>query len=168
MEQSKVAAALLEQWQASLRTKDRTKKAVPNNFEELFSNLKAAGIPFDIAHDILPKAIKAHLPNNGIRKQQWLKVKHLHIGSTEAEFGDQWCEAIKSTATEIFFIFYPIVTDEDDDNPKRLGGMSVREYGYQMKIASMYKTLDTTELERKLREQPTENFEIDNILGDKK
>jgi len=162
---------IFEEWKANLRSKDRSAVAVSSNFEELFEELKKAGITFDEAHGLLSKAIKAHQPDNGLAKNVWKQFKHNpKIGCySEKEFIDRWNSDIASKATEAFFSLYPRekIKDPEDSEPKVYGNMSAKEYKAQRKYADQYPILNTAALEKKMLLESYNPLEdIKNILGD--
>lgn len=164
----KQAELLFEQWSSSLRSKDRTRAAVPGNFEELFEALKRANISFEVAHDILPKAIKAHQPNNGLIRNYYKLIKN-NCAKTEQEFAEEWRQNIKDAGTEAFYIHYTLTPKEEDEDPepKVYGNMSAREYRLQRRHAESFPILDTSKLEERLRRSvynPVED--LDNVFGD--
>lgn len=169
MAPNKTADLILQQWVASLKTRDRSRKAVPDNFDELFSDLKKAGVPFDDAHELLTTAIKAHLPSKSTVRYVWTNNKALHsVHAGEKEFTDDWNDCIKSAATDAFFSNYPLkINDDDDGEPKVYGSMSVKEYRLQRKYADSFPTLNTDDLERQLRERKSLAGDLDDVLGGK-
>lgn len=167
MAQNDTADLVFERWQAALKNKDRSRKNVPNNFDELFSDLKRADIPFKDAHDLLSRAVKAHLPNKSVVRHTWNGTKALHnIFANENEFAAEWNESIKNSATDMFFSNYPLKIDDDDDGePKVYGNMSVKEYRLQRRYADAFPTLNTDDLIRQMKERQTLQSDLSNVLG---
>jgi hypothetical protein len=163
---------ILEEWIANLKNKDRSAANVETNFEELFEALKRANATFDDAHNLLPKAIKAHLASPiVIRRTYKLKKQQGKIDVSEKEFTDTWNKDIADKGTAAMYHVFPRPKpkDEDeDDEPKVYGSMSVKEYKAQRKHAEQFPILDTEALERKVLSgsyNPVED--IANILGKK-
>lgn len=165
---------ILEEWIANLKNKDRSTNFVEGNFDEFFEALKRANATFDEARDLLPKAIKAHLPASGLIRNTYKtrKAAGKIFDLSEKEFTDSWTKDITDKGTNSMYAFFPrpkSSDEEDDDEPKVYGSMSVKEYRAQRKHASQYPILDTEELERRSLSgtyNPME--EIANILGKKK
>lgn len=163
---SNTAQLIFDKWKASLKNRDRSKHSMPQNFDELFSDLKRAGVSFDEAHDMLVLAIKAHLPSSHVRRETYKKFKD-HLKMSEKEFSAEWDESINSAATDAFFANYPLKIDEDDDGePKVYGNMSVKEYRLQRKYADSFPTLNTDELEKQLHERRTLVDDLESVLGE--
>jgi len=165
MSQDEIHELIFEQWSADLSKKDRSKKGVRFNFEELFSTLNKAQVPFKIAKSLLPLAIKIHLPNLAVRRNTWQKWKTL-VSCSEEDFNKSWIDGIKNTATAVFFEEYPIVVNDDDDGePKKYGGMSEKEYKLQRRHADSFPTLNTDRLEREFANRHL-NLDVEDVLGD--
>lgn len=169
MAPNKTAELILEKWIASLKTRDRSKKATPDNFDEFFAELKKADVSFDDAHNLLPIAVKAHLPKKAVIKNTWIKHTVLHgIYKNSDEFAEEWNDSIKNTATDAFFSNYPLkINDDDDGEPKVYGNMSVKEYRLQRKYADAFPRLDTDDLIRQMKERKSLIGDLDGALGDK-
>lgn len=168
MDQNKTSELIFQKWVASLASKDRsTKTGAPANFDELFFDLKKAGVPFDEAHNLLAKAIKAHEPSAYIKKKTWEKVR-AHIEVSYDDFMSEWSKSLGTCATDAFFSNYPLKLDEDDDGePKVYGNMSVKEYRLQRKYADAFPRLNTDDLVRQMKERQSLSENLDNVLGDK-
>ena len=168
---SNVTSLIFQEWSASLKSKDRSKGAVTTNFEELFEKLKSSGASFEEAHVILPRAVKAHLPIPTIARNSYKKLKSLvkNFDKTEKEYIEEWHKSIEDQGTQAFFEFFPLPKLDDDDGPKAFGNMSIKEYKAQRKYADQFPTLDTTELEKRMRAQ---EYDLDiedmlkNVLGE--
>ena len=165
----KEAEFAFQEWKARLATRDRRKESLSGNFDELFEELKKLGIAFELAHEYLPKAIKAHLPSTSQSKATWENVKHSKRATTYPEFVKEWHTMIEDRATESFYDFFKRkkhANEDDDGEPKVFGNMSEKEYRAQRKIADSFQQIDTTELERQLveREAFAETL-VDDVLG---
>ncbi len=171
MSNIKSSDLIFERWKASLRSRDRTMKAVSGNFDELFEELKKDGTSFEDAHDLLGQAIKAHLPTRSVVKgtHEKLKINPKYVKS-ESELADEWKQSINDAATESFFDFFEKKKNDDDDDgePKVYGNMSAKEYRAQRRYAEQFPILDTRERERKLREHVYNPSKQDllNVLGE--
>jgi hypothetical protein len=168
MTQNNTAELILQKWTASLASKDRTTKGgAPANFDELFSELKSAGITFNDAHAMLPRAVKAHEPNSYVKKMVWEKNKRFFEG-TQQQFIEEWVNALSIVATEAFFANYPLKTNEDDDGePKVYGNMSEAEYKRQRKYADNFPRINTDDLIRQMKDRKDLSGDLENVLGDK-
>jgi hypothetical protein len=159
---------VLKQWVADLKSKDRRKDNVKNNFDELFEKLKNAGATFDEAHELLPKAIKAHQPAPGLARTVYKKLKP-HLDKTEKEYIEEWNKNIEDLGTQAFFEYFPIQNLDEDSEPKVFGNMSAKEYKAQRRYAEQFPVLNTTELEKRMRERQY-NMDIEDmikhVLGD--
>lgn len=165
---------IFEEWEANLKTKDRSAGAVSSNFEELFDALKAAGANFDEARALLPKATKAHQPAPALARNTYKNAKSSPkvSGFSEKEFIDQWNKDIADKATGAFYSVFPrpkAKNEDDDGEPKVYGSMSVKEYKAQRRHADAYPILDTEELEKKMMQGTYNPIEdIASILDKKK
>lgn len=162
---------ILEKWIASLKFKDRSFGNVANNFEELFEELKVADATFEEAHAILAKAIKAHLPAPAVARNAYKSLKAIgKVDLSFQEYIEEWHKSISDVATDSFYVWYPIETDDEDKEPPVYGNMSVKEYRKQRAYADSFPTLDTTELETRMKNRQY-NLDIEdlieNILGNK-
>lgn len=166
---SKVIDLIFQEWQASLLTKDKSKGAV--HFDEIFEKLKNTGMSFEDAHALLPRVVKAHQPTSSVARNSYKKLKSLvkNFDKTEKEFIEDWNKSLEDKGTNSFFDFFPLPRLDDDDEPKVYGNMSAKEYRAQRKYADQFPIMDTTELEKRMREQ---NHDLDiedmlkNVLGD--
>ncbi len=169
MDKNKAIELAFVEWVANLKSRDRSRKAVRPNFEELFEKWKALQASFDDVYETwLPKAIKAHQPLPSIARSTYKTLKN-KIDKSEKEFIEEWNSSIEGTGQEVFFEFFPATTLDKDDEPKVYGNMSVTEYRAQRRYAEQFPILDTTELVKAWKEQKQYNPEIDdkleNILG---
>jgi len=168
---SDIVSLVFQEWSASLKSKDRSKGAVMSNFEELFEKLKSSGVSFEDAHALLPRAIKAHLPMPSVARNSYKKIKSVYrdFEKTEKEYIEEWHKSIEDQGTQAFFDLFPLPRLDDDDEPKAFGNMSAKEYRAQRKYADQFPVLDTTELEKRMKEQ---EYDLDiedmlkNVLGE--
>jgi hypothetical protein len=151
---------IFQEWSSSLKSKNKTKGAV--YFDDLFEKFKSAGLSFEEAHAVLPRAVKAHLPPPALARNVYKKIKN-NIDKTEKEFMEEWNKSIEDKATQSFFEFFPLPRFDDDDEPKQFGNMSAKEYRAQRKYADEFPVLDTTELEKRMKEQD-HDLDIEDML----
>lgn len=164
MDKNKVIELALVEWIASLRSRDRSRKAVRPNFEELFQKWKDLEATFDDLYETyLPKAIKAHLPLQSVARNTYKSLKS-KIDKTEKEFIEEWNASIEGTGQEVFFEFFPATPLDKDDEPKVYGNMSAKEYKAQRRYADQFPILDTTELVKQWKEEKQYNPDIDDKL----
>ena len=142
---------ILKRWSADLQNKDRSKSALDENFGELFYECWRASISFKAVEEILPEAIKAHLPSKYIANLTYKKMKPQLKGQTFNEFMDNWKKYISDKATAAFYAQYPIDGVEEEEE-KKFGSMSVQEYSKQRKYANSFPVLDTEALKREREE----------------
>ncbi len=172
MDKSKSLEIALVEWTASLKSKDRSRKSVRPNFEELFQKWKDLDGSFDELYEsLLPKAIKAHQPVPSVARSMYKTIKQkASIDKTEKEFIEEWNSSIEATGTEVFFEFFPATPLDHDPEPKTFGSMSATEYRAQRRYADQFPTLNTDELVRQWREQQEYNLDVEtvleNVLGD--
>jgi len=171
MDKNKLIEIALVEWVANLKSRDRSRKAVRPNFEELFQKFKDLDAGFDDLYEtILPKAIKAHQPLPSVARSMYKQIKmKTTIDKTEKEFVDEWNQSIEGTGTEVFFEFFPATPADHDPEPKVFGNMSATEYRAQRRYADQFPTLDTREAVRLWREQTEYNLDVEgtleNVLG---
>jgi hypothetical protein len=175
MDKNKQIDVILVEWTATLKSRDRSRKSVRPNFEDLFQKWKDAGATFeDLYETYLPKAIKIHLPVNSIARSTYkgLKQKVAGLDKTEKEFIEEWNASIEGTGTEVFFEFFPATPADHDPEPKVYGNMSATEYKAQRRYADQFPTLNTEELVKQWRSQQEYNMDVedvlDNVLGGNK
>lgn len=169
MDKSKALELTLVEWIANLKSRDRSRKAVRPNFEELFQKWKDLDASFDDLYEtLLPKAIKAHQPLPSVARSTFKTLK-TKIDKTEKEFIDEWNSSIEGTGQEVFFEFFPATTLDKDDEPKVYGSMSKTEYQAQRRYADQFPTLNTDELVKQWRSQQEYNLDVEdtleNVLG---
>lgn len=170
MDKSKVLELALVEWIANLKSRDRSRKNVRPNFEELFQKWKDLDASFDDLYEtLLPKAIKAHQPLPSVARSTYKSLKD-KIDKSEKEFVEEWNSSIEGTGQEVFFEFFPATTLDKDDEPKVYGNMSVTEYKAQRRYADQFPTLSTDELVKQWRSQQEYNLDVEdtleNVLGD--
>ena len=169
----------LVEWIANLKSRDRSRKAVRPNFEELFQKWKDLGASFDELYDppvkevvgltLLQRAIKAHLPLPSVARNIY-KTHKSKMDRTEKEFIQEWNESIEGTGQEVFFEFFPPTTLDKDDEPKVYGNMSATEHRAQQRYTEQFVTLKTDDLIKLWKDQQEYNMDVEgtleNILGD--
>lgn len=171
MDNPKLIEIALVEWVAKLKSRDRSRKAVRPNFEDLFQKWKDLGAGFDDLYEAyLPKAIKAHQPLASVARSMYKQIKmKTTIDKTEKEFCEEWNASIEAIGTEVFFEFFPATPVDHDPEPKVYGNMSATEYRAQRRYADQFPTLDTREAVRLWREQTEYNIDVedtlDNVLG---
>lgn len=141
------ANLLFDRWKADLKEMDRSRKNVEANFDVLFTNLKDSNISFELAHQILAKAIIAHYPPAGAVDMVYKNWKGM--GKTKQEFLEDWKEDISAAAKRAFYSLYEIDGTEKKEE-KSYGGMSSIEYRKQLQYAESFPLLDWT----KIRHEP--------------
>lgn len=169
MDKTKLLDIALVEWIALLKSRDRSRKNVGPNFEELFQKWKDLDATFDDLYEtFLPKAIKAHQPLPSVARSTYKSLK-TKMDKTEKEFIEEWNASIEGTGQEVFFEFFPAVTLDKDDAPKTHGNLSAAEHRAQRRYSDQFPELDTTELIKAWREKKPYNPDIDdkleNILG---
>jgi hypothetical protein len=169
MDKTKLIEVILSEWTANFQNGDKSTKGAKTRFTDLFQKWKNAGAAFEDLYDTyLPKAIKVHLPKARVLKDTYVKFGK-KTGKSFQEYTDEWNAKINSDATEIFFEFFPIPS-EDDGEPKVYGNMSASEYRAQRRYADQFPILNTKELVKAWREQKEYNLDIEealkNVLGE--
>lgn len=161
MKKSK-AELIFDKWKAELAGKDRSRTAVANNFDELFSSWHRSKVPFDEAYSLLDTAIKAHFPNDSIAKSTFKSLKRkAGLAKTEIEFVTEWKANITSTAKQVFYSLYDIDGTANTEEEVKYGSMSAQEYRKQRKYAESHPLLDWT----KIKHEPIveDDFNFDDI-----
>jgi hypothetical protein len=169
MDKTKDFDLALVEWVAKLKSRDRSRKSVRPNFEELFQKWKDLDASFDDLYETyLPKAIKAHQPLPSVARSTYKTLKS-KMDKTEKEFIEEWNDSIEGTGQEVFFEFFPATTLDKDDEPKVFGNMSATEYRAQQRRTEQFKTLSTDELIKQWKSQSTYDLDVEttleNILG---
>jgi len=145
--EEKKANLIFDKWKAELKELDRSRANVESNFDALFLKLKESKISFDVAHQILSKAIIAHHPNQSVIDNVYRRVKI--SGKPKQEFADEWKENIAAGAKRIFYSLYDIdgvEKDEPEEEKKEYGSMSASEYRKQRKHFDSIPELDWTKI----------------------
>lgn len=155
------AKHILKKWSAELSSKDRTKTAVPENFGELVYEFWRASIPFDVVEEIMPEAIKAHLPSQYIAGKTYKQMKPTLHGQSFNEFMESWKKSISDKAYEAFYAQYPIDGVEQQEE-KKFGNMSAQEYSKQRKYAESFPLLDIEALKKKREEFMKKEQEVND------
>ena len=166
MDKNKIIEIAFVEWVAMLKSRDRSRKAVRPNFEDLFQKWKDAGATFDDLYEIyLPKAIKAHQPVPSVARNIYKQLRQkAMIDKTEKEFIEEWNASIEGTGTEAFFEFFPALPVDHDPEPKIFGGMSATEYRAQRRYADQFPTLNTAELVKQWKAQQEYNLDVESVL----
>lgn len=156
--EEKKAELIFDRWQADLKEMDRSRSKVEGNFELLFVTLDESKISFEIAHQILDKAIKAHYPPLSAIDNTYRRLKPMLSGKTKQEFLDEWKDNIGAAAKRAFYGLFSIdgVAEQED---KKFGSMSASEYKKQRKHAESYPVLDWTKI--KIEPMTPEDLEVD-------
>jgi len=157
------ASHILKKWAADLASKDRSRASLNTNFDELFYELWRASIPFSIAEDTLPDAVKEHLPSSYVANTtyKYAKAAKRHGDQSFNEYLNSWKDLIKREATSAFYDRYPIDGVEEKEE-KKFGNMSTQEYSKQRKYADSFPLLDIEELKRKREELMRKETEGDD------
>lgn len=166
MDKTKSLELSLVEWTASLKSRDRSRKSVRPNFEDLFQKWKDLDATFDDLYEsLLPKAIKAHQPIASVARGTYKSLKQkTSIDKTEKEFLEEWNASIEATGMEVFFEFFPATPIDHDPEPKVFGSMSATEYRAQRRYADQFPTLNTDELIRQWKNQQEYNMDVDSVL----
>lgn len=156
---------IFQQWKASLSTRDKSKDAVPRDFEELFTDLKAEGMTAEAAYELLPKAIKAHYPSPSYVKNAYRKNKHFGKWASEKELEDQWKLDIENHAEQAYFEVYPIQTEKkkEAEAPKVYGNMSEKQYKEMREFADSIPEINWDALNKELEQSDTALSEMDDL-----
>jgi hypothetical protein len=136
---NKKAEIILDKWKAELANRSRTRDQVEPNFEELFYKWHKAKLSYEQVIDLLPEAIKAHYPSDYVAKFTFKKMKKF-INKNEDEYIKEWKANIAAAAKRVFYSFYD--PEENSEEEKKYGSMSVMEYKKQRKYADSHPILD--------------------------
>lgn len=99
---------VFEQWECRLESRDKSWDYVQSNFQELFDDLKLAGLNSTDARKYMDKAIKAHNPKPSLIKHKYKQGKMTgRITVTEKEYEENWLEGIAKKAKAAFYDVYP-------------------------------------------------------------
>lgn len=165
---TKNANLILEKWIAELKDKDRSRAHVASNFDDLFLLLSKADIDFDIVHEMIDTAAKAHYPSDFIARKTYdaTEKKRGSERKTYQEFIEGWKKEIKESAIQSFYAFFnnsELPTEEE----KQFGSMSAREYRAQRKYAESFPVITYEEIQKRMQQLQndlTQPLDID--LGD--
>lgn len=162
------ADLLFDKWKAELKFKDRSRAAVEGNFDQLFATMYKSKIPFDIAHDVMGKAIKAHMPSDEVVKASYNKIKSV-IGKSKDQYETDWKENIDAKGKQVFYSIFSIdgTTDNSEEETK-YGSMSPSEYRKQRKYVEAMPLVDWENIKWEvLDEEPAFDPSTMNVdLGD--
>lgn len=163
----KQANLILEKWIAELKDKDRSRAFVASNFDDLFLTLSKAEIDFDIVHEMIDTAARAHYPSDFIARKTYdaTEKKRGSERKTYQEFIDGWKKEIKESAIQSFYAFFnnELPTEEE----KQYGSMSAREYRAQRKYAESFPVLTFEEIQKRMKKMETDLTQpLDVDLGD--
>lgn len=163
----KQANLILEKWIAELKDKDRSRAFVASNFDDLFLTLSKADIDFDIVHEMIDTAARAHYPSDFIARKTYdaTEKKRGSERKSYQEFIDGWKKEIKESAIQSFYAFFnnELPTEEE----KQYGSMSAREYRAQRKYAESFPVLTFEEIQKRMKKMETDLTQpLDVDLGD--
>ena len=151
---------IFERWKASLRDRNRSTEHVVSNFDDLFDDLAKAGATFDDAHAILPIAIKAHQPDQGLIRQLWkMKKSNPRFDISEKEFGQNWCNDIADMATNSFYNSFPMPNQSPSTNIPT-DKIDEKEYKLMRRHADQFRQLDLNTLPDPSEDLMTDEEEI--------
>jgi hypothetical protein len=137
------AKHIFKMWEASLAERDRSVASLKDNFCDLFYELNRNEIDFETAFSYLDPAIAAHLPSRATVKITFKKYVNKTAFDSEEDFLKSWKGIIRDAATNSFYSFYPVVTEESDQMPN---GMSRDEYNKYLRYAKSFPILDTSKI----------------------
>lgn len=156
--EEKKAGLIFDRWKADLKEMDRSRGQVQGNFELLFVTLDESKISFDVAHELLDKAIKAHFPPSGAVDNTYRRLKPMLNGKTKQEFLDDWKENIDAAAKRAFFGLFSIDGVAEPEE-KKYGSMSAAVYKKERAHAETYPILDWTKI--KIEPMTPEDLQVD-------
>ena len=159
MSNVKLVKNIFEKWSADLRTKDRGWSKVSANFDELFYELTTNSVPFDEAHAIIDQAIKSHLPNNAVARKTYDASDRK--GVSFQEWVEEWKKGISDFAKSAFYTYYRAdgESPEKEEEQKKFGNMSEKEYRLQRAYAESFPVFDTRHLQQKMKEGKLETLD---------
>lgn len=160
---SSKAELIFEKWKAELSKKDRSRKYVEGNFDDLFSTFHRSKVKFEDAYSFLTKSIVAHYPSRDAVKHTYRNLKSVLYGKTESDFEKSWKEDIDSTAKRVFYSLYPIDGEEKEEEAQ-FGSMSATEYRKQRAYADSFPRIDWENIKWEL--QSTEDILDDMGAGE--
>lgn len=172
MEKTKLLNIALDEWIASLPSRDRSREHIESNFCDLFQSWKDIDATFEDVYDaLLPKAIRAHMPPSHVVRNCYKTLKRTipKFDKTEKEFVEEWSKGIESVAFKAFTNFFPSPVKKSQTQTMH-GNMSASEYRAQRRYADQFPILDTSELEERWHQQQY-NLDLEdmmkNVLGEK-
>ena len=165
VEKNDLIELIFTRWKTSLARRDRSAKSLKPNFQDLFDSWKEeGGASFDdLYNDWLPKAVKAHFPEQSIMRKTYKKLKNVLGDKTEKEFVDAWLKGIETAGNELFFETFKHEKLDADKRSVSYGNMSEKEYKAQRRYADQFPILDTTELEKQWHDSQY-NLNIDDLI----
>lgn len=141
MDIRKTAETIFHKWKVDLKSKNRAKANIGNNFDELIDGWSSIEVPREMAEELMKYAVKEHFPPKGLAKSFYKKNKMMLKDTTEDEYIAEWCSMIECEAYQVFYLYYPI-----DIVPKKqkvtYGSMSKQEYLRQMSYANTHPDID--------------------------
>jgi len=156
----KKANLIFDKWKADLKGMNRSRHHVEENFDLLFSEMKRSNISFEIAHQILSKAIIEHYPSSSMVNYIYKTWKV--ADKNKNDFAEDWRQDIAAAAKRTFYSIYNIEGTTQKEE-KTYGGMSAVEYRKQLQYAESFPLLDWT----KIKHEPMtlEDFsDLQNLL----
>lgn len=158
------ANLIFDRWKAELKNMDRSRANVYNNFELLFVTLDDSKVSFEIAHQILSKAIEAHYPSKSVVDNVYKRLKPMLNNKTKQEFEVEWREDICASAKRAFYGLYNI-DGASEQEEKKFGSMSSAEYKKQRKYADSYPVLDWTKINIEPIKPEDLNIDLEDLEG---
>jgi hypothetical protein len=132
---------IFEKWKSAVRFKDKSKKHIADNFDELFAAWRAIGATFEELSDgWLQRAINTHMPDSTLIKKVFRNLKLSGISGTEREFGESWKASIEKRVNEIFLNYFSPSKIEVAQGQEQsiYGSMSATEYFAQRSYADSF------------------------------
>ena len=157
MTDAQLARTIFNKWKASLSERDRSKKNVKVNFDDLWYELWAASIPYDIAELYLKEASAAHMPNHYMAQRTYKNLKTLTFGQSFKEWIDDWKSDITDKCNNAFYERFPIEELENREPPKPVAdeapiGMDKAEYKRQRRYIEQFPVIDLKKARKKMEE----------------
>ena len=172
----KVAEIILEQWVASLSSKDRSKDSYEDNFDELFYTWHKIGLDFDTAIEMRDDAIKAHYPSESLVRHYYAKWKKQY--DSQDEYKKNWETMIRNAAINVFYVWFNPNTEEqikagkeeifqmnEEGKAVAPNGMSKEEYSRMRRYVDSIPLIDVKALRReRLKREAELNDDEDEDL----
>lgn len=98
---------LLERWSVSITREDRKHDNMPSIFDDLASQLFAAGIEFDVAYETMKAASKTMYPIPETIKHVYNRSSMKKVSSLQ-EFTRSWQESLDKSSLKAFYEYYSI------------------------------------------------------------